>query len=394
MLALIRSCDGLSRVSRAAFVAVAALAGCGRVGFDPIDVPACSAQRAVYIVAGPGSLGWFTLVWPVPEVITAFQAGYAYDDVSVATQVVADPDHPLYARDGLWSEASLAQPSVILAGTNETHTVTPTTMIQVDGAVVIEAGVDAQVSLSAAIPALGFEVGATYVSDLVQVSDIDGAIVALRAAVPLTEAAEAALRPDAATLASWYGAGTSADIQELAERLLFTANAFRAGLVGTVLVHLQGDPHGAFDLGTATTDADALVGILRGFQAELADSIEPACRVDGAPTPLARNVVLVAFGDTPKNPFVASGWPDGTPGNSNWMYVRSNGFLRPGWFGEISTTNGRVGFDPASGLLDATATQQIDAAAADLAILYAITRGDAAAVAAFAAHPYQGLVNP
>lgn len=373
---------------------LALVAGCGRIGIDPVDLPACTAQRAVYIVAGNGSLAWFTLVWPVPEVVTAFHPGYAYDDVGLVTMVVADADHPLYARRALWAEAAHAEPTAIVAGSNETHTETPTTPVEVGGASVIGAGVDAQGELAAPLPALGFDLAAPYLADPVEVADIDGALAALRAVSPVTASREHALRPDPTTLAAWYGPDANAAEKTLAERLLFTANAFRAGLVGTVMIRgIDDDPHGAFLDARVGARADVLAGILRGFQAELADAPEPACVVDGARVSLASNVVVVVFGDTPKDPFAAEGWPDGTPGSSNVVYVRGNGFLRPGWFGSITSTPASIPFDPMTGALDDGATRQADTTAADLAILYAITRGDAAAVAAFAAAPYQGLIN-
>lgn len=389
------SSPGRDSVRAVALAIVVGAAGCGRVGFDPVEPPECTAQRTVYIVGAPGSLAWFTLVWPLPAVITGFQAGYAYDDPSLAMAVVATAEHPLYARHGLWAEVPRAQPSAILAGFNETHTSAPITMVQVGGKFVIAAGVEAQHALAAPLPALGFTPPTSYVPDLPLAADVDAAVAALRTVTTVSAATEAALRPDPVTLASWYGASPSVTNARLAERLLFTANAFRAGLIGTVLIQVADDPHGAFIDGIATPSADQLVGILHGFEVELAGATEPACRVDGAPVALADNVVVVVLGDTPKDSFTAFGWPDGTPGNSNWMYVRSNGYLRPGWFGSITNdVAGRIGFDPATGMLSDAATQADDAAAADRALLYAITRGDTAAVDAFAPGPYQGLVVP
>ena len=34
---------------------------------------------------------------------------------------------------------------------------------------------------------------------------------------------------------------------------------------------------------------------------------------------------MTIHGDTPKNPLDRGGWPDGTPDNSNWMYVLGAG---------------------------------------------------------------------
>src|SRR5689334_22025793 len=43
-------------------------------------LPECTAQRTVHLVAGNGGLAWFTLLWPVPMLITSPQANDAFDD--------------------------------------------------------------------------------------------------------------------------------------------------------------------------------------------------------------------------------------------------------------------------------------------------------------------------
>jgi hypothetical protein len=108
---------------------------------------------------------------------------------------------------------------------------------------------------------------------------------------------------------------------------------------------------------------------------------------------LADNVVFIATGDTPKNSFNANGWPDDTPGNSNFIYFRSNGWLQPGWFGGIDSVAGRQLFDPTTGLSSAVAKASDDDDAARLAILFAITRGNTQAVTAVSSAAYQGAVS-
>jgi hypothetical protein len=96
-------------------------------------------------------------------------------------------------------------------------------------------------------------------------------------------------------------------------------------------------------------------------------------------------------GDTFKNPFSRTGWADGTPGNANLLYVRSNGWLKPGWFGAL-TPGTRTNFDPDTGALTSLGAP-IASNAARLGALFAISRGDAAAVAAVSSQTYGGLVS-
>jgi hypothetical protein len=115
------------------------------------------------------------------------------------------------------------------------------------------------------------------------------------------------------------------------------------------------------------------------------------------PPSLADNVVMVVSGDTYKNPFERAGWSDGTPGNSNLLIVRSNGFVKPGWFGAI-TPGTRTNFDPTTGELAPSASpgpnHTPSTTAAQLGLLYAITRGNTAVVAQVSAAPYAGVIQP
>ena len=227
------------------------------------------------------------------------------------------------------------------------------------------------------------------------VANVDAAINALRAVTPVSSALEQDLRPAPAKLAAWGVDGsTPQSLVDLARNLLFTANAFRLGLVATVLLPaFNDDPHGAFAAGDAVAAlrANALARILDGFYAELAMHVEPKCSTVGTPLSLADNVVLVVSGDTPKTSFNRNGWGDGTVGQANLLYVRSNGYMKPGWFGSLSL-NGRINFDPATGAPSATTLPAISTTAAQLGVLFAITRGDVAAVTKASSAPYAGVV--
>jgi len=379
----------------------------------PVALASCTAQRTVHLVGGNGGLAWFTLVWPAPAVITGFNPNFAFDDPARAVAVTTSAEHPLFVRRvagrAVWDGIG-ARPQVtaFVAGTNQTHTSSPSTTrlaggITGSGVDVIAAGAalqsNAQSGVNAALPVLSFRAGLVYgpapgAPAAVTVTDIDGAITALRAVTPISPEVEQELRPSPVKLASWgIDAGTPNSLATLARTLLFTANAFKRGLVSTVLMPaFNDDPHGAFNSADAAARADGLARVLDGFYAELATSTEPRCSNAGRPLSLADNVVLLVSGDTFKNSFNRAGWPDGTPGNSNLLFVRSNGFLKPGWFGAI-TPGVRTNFDPATGAASATANLNASTAAAQLGILFAIARGNTAAVAQASNAPFGGVIE-
>ncbi len=111
---------------------------------------------------------------------------------------------------------------------------------------------------------------------------------------------------------------------------------------------MRDDPHGAFNnMSQLQANVTALGTIFNAFMADCAATPDPS----GCGQPLSQGVVFTIHGDTPKDPTVANGWPDGTPSNSNWMYVYGNGFLKTGWFGNVSADRVATGFDPTTGAL-------------------------------------------
>jgi hypothetical protein len=227
----------------------------------------------------------------------------------------------------------------------------------------------------------------------VNVNGVDAAIDALTKMKAISAAEAESLRADPSISSTWHSPGAPNKITSLAQQLLFTARLFERGLVATVVIPaLRDDPHGAFaQLAETTTTADDLSGILDGFFGELAKATEKSCGYKSAPLSLADNVVVVVSGDTPKNSFDKAGWPDGTPGNANLLYVRGNGWTVPGWFGEI-TPAGKTNFDPKTGALAKT-TDAASLAAALSGVLYAVTRGNGMAVGELNPGPYGGVVS-
>ncbi len=215
------------------------------------------------------------------------------------------------------------------------------------------------------------------------------------------------LTPQAADLAA-YGLDTlqasqaspeaKSKLGNLGRALITTAKAFKAGLTNCVQIALApgatdnafSDPHAAFnDMNGLRATVVALGSMLNAFYNDLAVP-DPACS-EGT---LADSVVLTAHGDTPKTPLQASAWPDSTPGNANWIYVMSNGYLKTGWFGNIALNEATSGFDPTTGQDVPGKPAAETANAAGAAVAYAIAKGDLSKVEEFYTGPeITGLIK-
>jgi hypothetical protein len=391
-------------------LSIVLLAGCDRVlGIDDLSGPfdasseatptvECTAQRVVHLVGGDGSLAWFTLEWPVPDMITMFAPNDAYDDVMDVENVTTDVAHPLFVRrfggSSLWKGVGAhPEPSAFVAGLNETHTLMPSSTTVNHGSEIVAAGATLQASLVprfavVVIGGVGPYGPATGAPPATAAMDIDAAIALFDMAT------QAQLRPTPQQLAR-YVPMTAQPIEiTFATELAFTANAFRAGLLASVVLPaFDEDPHTAFDGGTATARANDLAMALDAFYRDLAMTNEPTCGHGGQPLSLADNTVTIVSGDTPKDSYNKLGWVDGTIGNANILYVRSNGFTKPGWFGEISPM-ARINFDPTTGALDPMGPNSVSTDAAWAGALYAIARGDDTAVARFTQAPHAGVIAP
>jgi hypothetical protein len=395
------------------------LAGCSQIlGIQDLEGPSddadpgddssnplldCKAQRVVQIFAGNGGLAWFTLAWPAATVIRSFSPEFAYDAPARAKNVSPNDDHPLFVRglDGtaIWDGQRDGFPTVFVAGTNETHSQTPSSIVRSPaGFELVAAGAVIQAALQPPLPVLAIARQPTYgpaggAPPLQFVTSIDDAIEKLQS-IGVGDDVLAQLRPTQAQLASYLGPGAPPQVVvDLATHLAFSVNAFRFGLIGTVLVPgFNDDPHNAFDTpGLVTTRADQLARVLEAFYRDLAVFSEQ-CGDAGRPLTLAENTVLIVTGDTPKNSFNNVGWPDGTPNGANLMYVRGNGFLRVGWFGDIAP-GVRTNFDPFTGFPSMLASNAESTAAAVAGTLHAIARGDRAAVLRFTGAPYDGVIT-
>ena len=418
----------------------------GSVGSAIAAEAACHpTNRSVHIVAGTGGFAWYQLLWPHNDVVAGGNpaaAFHAFGQTTMATgtdrPLTLSPQSPFRTAPGN------KQMTALMAGSNETHTRTPSTATNLGGNSLLAIAASLQTTNPSVIPvvtvdgspfgnapgaprpsAVGtaqqfvglFNSAASRTGGLLEASGDAGlydahyaALASLNRAAnrPTTNrtygTAKTAARLLGTNLANQlaitdgdrtrYGVnvGTRQNLLDLAETLIVTAKAFKMGLTSSVCTHALGDdPHGAFnDPNNPAMTARILGGMLDAFMADLAATPDASC----AGTSLADNVVLTIHGDTPKTPLQASGWPDGTPGNSNWMYVYGNGWLKTGWFGGVMRDGAVRGYDPATGAENGTASAQL-AGSASAAVAFAIAKGDMRRVGDFARGVnIQGLVRP
>lgn len=409
------------------------------------DAACHPTNRSVHIVAGTGGFAWYQLLWPHNDVAAGGNPGAAFHAFG-QTRMAAGTDRPLTLspQSPFKNAPGNRQMTALMAGSNETHTRTPSTATNLGGNSLLAVASALQTTNPSVIPVVTVDgspfgnapgaprpsaVGSAdqFVGLFNSAASREGGLLANPADATVYDAHYAALaamnraanRPTtqraygtAKTAANLLGTNlasqlaiTEADrqrygiagavrqnLKDLGETLIVTAKAFRMGLTSSVCTHALGDdPHGAFnDPNNPPMTAAILGGMLDAFITELASTPDPNC----GGTTLADNVVLTIHGDTPKTPLQASGWPDGTPGNSNWMYVYGNGWLKTGWFGGILRDGGVRGYDPATGNENGTASAQL-AAPASAAVAYAIAKGDMRRVTDFARGiNINGIIRP
>jgi hypothetical protein len=140
---------------------------------------------------------------------------------------------------------------------------------------------------------------------------------------------------------------------------------------------------------TLTSTVQSLGTMFNAFMADLMSEPDPMC----AGAKLGDNLIMTVSGDTPKTPLNPSGWGDGTPGNSNWIYALGNGYLKSGWFGQVKGDGTIETYNPSTGANVAGGTTTALSGPAGAAILYAVARGDSRRVSDFfRGADYSGLV--
>ncbi len=390
------------------------------------DAACHPTNRSVHIVAGSGGFAWFQLLWPHNDVAAAGNANFAFH--APGEQTIAENTDKLLTLgpEAPWKGLNgKRQVTALMSGRNETHTRAPSSSSTLnDGISLFGACAAMQSTNPTLVPVIAVDdVGfgnAPGSPNVARVNDGDAIVglfnsAASRAGSVLENAADAelydahykalltlnrmagrptakrslatgreasallgknlanALAPTNADLARYgIGGATPTKLVILARTLIVTARAFALGLTSSVVLPaMRDDPHGAFNnMGNLRSTVAGLGLILDAFMDDLSTMDDPACS-----DKLSEGTVITIHGDTPKNPLNRSGWPDGTPGNSNWMYALGAGYLKTGWFGGIDRNGTVTGFDPATGN-NAAVSSNSTREAASAAAAYAVAKGD------------------
>lgn len=416
----------------------------GSAGVAMADQAACtSTMRSVHLVGGNGGFAWFQLLFPHTDVALNGGANVAFHALGKA-KAAAGTDKPLvYAPESPFQNlGKTKQVSAFMAGNNETHTSTPQSAAQVGGGVGMIAAVAAiQQANPTLLPVIGINPlvfgaapGAPAVATVANSAGLvdlfnsaaSRTLLSTPAAADLNDSYYRAflnlnaaagrktwakpgdvakvaanllgrnlsdqLRPTPADDQRYGIVGSPTNVMEIGRAMAIAVKAFKLGLTSSVILPaMRDDPHGAFNnMQQLMSNVTALGKIFDAFMADCAAVQDPS----GCGKPLSEGVVFTIHGDTPKTPLNRNGWGDGTPQNSNWLYVYGNGFLKTGWFGGI-TANGTVsGFNPADGTSVQGQSSAMTANAAAAAALYAVSKGDMRRVQDFfRGGPINGLVN-
>jgi hypothetical protein len=418
----------------------------GSAGVALADQASCATtNRSVSIVAGNGGLAHFQLIFPHTAIAKDTSGTLAFHAAGKAVAAVGTDKPLMYAPESPFQKnKSTRQITAFMSGTNETHTSTPTSAATIDtGTGMIAALAAIQQANPTLLPVIGVDPitfgtasGAPAVATVASSSGLVDlfnsaashallqtpansalhesyykAFLGLNAAAarssmvkPFGNSKVAAnllgrnladqLRPSAQDDAN-YGitAGTPTTVVELAHSLCTAVKAFKLGLSSALVIPAyRDDPHGLFAGGLAgpTADAQMLGKVLDAFMADCTAAPDPSC----TSATLADNLVMTIHGDTPKNPLTPAGWPDNTPGNSNWIYVYGGGYLKTGWFGNIDTQANVTGWDPATGNDVPGQASAMTAQAAAAAAAYAVAKGDMRRVEDFyRGGPISGVIN-
>lgn len=184
------------------------------------------------------------------------------------------------------------------------------------------------------------------------------------------------LRPSADQETRYGYTGQIGRVREFGMALAVTANLFKNNIAS--VVNFQGfnnDPHGAFNnIAGLRNETMAYGQILKGFFEDMAQD-DPVC----SGKLMYENLVMKFAGDTMKQPFNRSGWPDGTPQASQMVYMFGGGDVRPGFYGDMANGNA-TGWDVDTGAPSGAAPTDLQAQHVAAIALHAVTNRDTRAV--------------
>jgi hypothetical protein len=412
-----------------------------KAGVAMADGAACSSTaKSVHLIGDNGGLAWFTQLFPYPDIAQANNPAFAY--YATTSKVATGTDNKLvYAPDSPFqSLPANRQMTVFTAGTNQTHTKTPTS-----GLTLGNNGLIASVSaIQAANPTLlpvmamnpfvfGTAPGAASPATVANSAGLVDLFNSAASKTLLQTPANAGLdeayfkaflslnsiapRPSVAKVYDTskvatnllgrnlstqlavsaaddtrYGitAATPTNIVEIAHALCTGVKAFGLGLTSClVLPAMQDDPHPAFQNMTTLASNVKTLGMI--FDAFMADCMALPDPSGCSGKTLADSMVLTISGDTPKTGLTRSGWPDGTVGNHNLLMVWGGGWLKTGWFGNLDASGNLTTWDPNTGAAGTQTSQALGTPAAS-AVAYAVTKGDARRVQDFGGTAPPGVI--
>jgi len=411
-------------------------------GTAAADTSACNTtNNVVSVSAGNGSLANETLTFPYPATITGTNPQFSHYALGKGVKATGYDKDFYYGPDSPWQTGEWKM-TAFVAGSNETHTNTPTTAATLGANQMLASMAAIQQKHPTLLPVLrvgGANFGVAPGAPAVATVPTAAALVDLfnsaasRALLNTPETGalneayyKAFLSMNAAagrsTVAKQYQTGkvaanllarnlslqltpttaddqlfgitatTPAGITGMARSMITAVRAMSLGLTSMIIIdHLRDDPHGLFAGGDAAAMAktQALGKMWNGLFQLAKSKADPSC----SSKTLAGSMVVTIHGDTAKQTFNRNGWGDGTTGNHNLLYVMGAGYLKTGWQGSV-TQAGVQGWDPQTAALMAYNQAQTgqDAAAA---ALYAVAKGDINRVRDFGTFRLgDGVINP
>jgi hypothetical protein len=413
-------------------------------GVAAADTAACATtKRHIHFFDGNGGLSNWTQIFPFPKVIGNTNAAYSHYALGKGVDATGYDKPYKYGPDSPWQNGAW-KISAFVSGRNETHTGNPTSVTTLGANTMLASAAAIQQANPSLLPVLsvgGITFGTAPGAPSVAAVGASTQLVDLfnsRASLTLLTAPENGALAEAyykaflglnaaagrSTMASQFGTGkvsmnllaknlssqltpttadlavfgvtgtTPASIANAARGLITTVKAFSLGLTSMMVYSgpFKDDPHGLFAGGdaAATAKGQALGKMMQGLYDFSKSMQDPSC---SAKT-LADSMVLSVSGDTFKAPFNRNGWGDGTPGNSNMLYVMGGGYLKTGLIGDMDPASGAGGWDPSTG--NAATFNGMGATlgtAAAAAVLYAVSKGDMRRVGDFTTQKIDGIVN-
>jgi hypothetical protein len=387
--------------------------------------------RMFSLIGGNGGAAWWQLFWPQVDVAEARDPRFAWHKVGMETRVAGTRNPLVIGPDTPWADLpAQKQVTCFLCGSNEAHTDNSTSNTTLNGNSIFAVVSALQAASPSVIPVvtianarLGTAPGAPQDANvpaaaglvdlfnsaasqatglLANPSDAELYRAHYEAFIQLNRAANRSTTKTAYLTASGaaqflgknlstrlaisqadltrygIGAGTRANVANVGRAMIVSVKAFALGLTNAVIApFMRDDPHGAFDGGDVNSVPGQLKGVFDGFMKDLISTID---ELTGKP--LADDIVITMSGDTPKTCMSRPGWNDGTPGNTNNMYVYSSGHLFPGWFGSINRQGQVQGFgtDGRPAPYNGANTARL----ATAAIAYAAAKRDERAITNFA----------